>query len=389
MESTPINELIDQLLARDGEYRPLSLLVLLRRLDRSSLSKLESESDTVLEDEIYGDLARVLEQLDRAAQRARALGLEPQTEPRQGGQGQVFRRATADHQARTVWRRAPASAQADLFLDNGLAVARRELCHALIQADRPGAEAALLSLSRIASAPDLLADGEHLVDALAWLEADRLDADSALDALDGDLAVRARRLLGRGEGERFIARLLRDLAHRAPIDEAGSSTSAPATSSPSTSRAELFERAGDHEEALAAIDQVKPEDRNTHLQLVDLRASLALEERDRALKALSRLCWSDPAAAEAWLETGDDEELSRRIEQFWDLEEALDLCLFPAWLLAHGYPVPAVDNAPDHDAARALERVRSLRQAPSDIQARRWLQTHFPDLMADWMKERA
>jgi len=376
---SPINELIDQLLARDGEYRPVELLILLRRLDRSSLALFERESGTVLEDALFGDLDRVLEQLNHAADRARSLGLEARTEARRSGQGQWFRRATADHQARTVWTRAEPSAQADLFLDNALAVARRELTRALQQADRLAGEAALVDLSRIDAGADLLADAEHLVGALGWLEDDGLNAVAVIAALEDDLALRAKRLLGRADGQRFIARVYAHLARNRSLDDG------PAGQ---LSRAELHERAGEASAALEALDRLAAEAWSTRLRLVELRTSLALGQRERALQALSWLCWTDPQAAEDWLEQGHDDELARRVEQFWDLEAPLETALFPAWLLARGYPIPEVEAAPRMDAARALENIRLLRQDPSNIEARGWLQNHAPALMAHWMKER-
>jgi hypothetical protein len=374
-----INPLIDQLLARDGEYRPLELLILLRRLDRSGLARVERDPGVVLEDALYGDPERVMALLDEAADRARALGLEGRTEARRAGQGQWFRRATADHQARTVWVRARASAQADLFFDNALAVTRRELTRALTQADRQAAEAALVELARTPGGVDLLPDGEHLVGALGWLEDDSLDTRAVLAALEDDLEARARRLLGRVEGQRFMARFYAHLARQGSmaVDEPGQ-----------PGPAELFQRAGDPVAALHALDEQAIEDRTTSQRLVELDASLAVGQRERALRALSWLCWIDPEAAEAWLEQGRDDELSRRVEQFWDLETPLATELFPAWLLARGYPVPEIARTPETDAARALESIRRLRQDPSDIEARGWLQTHVPDLMAHWMKDR-
>jgi len=380
MMSTVINDLIDQLLARDGEYRPLALLLSLRRLDRSGLARFEGDAELVLEDVLFGDLARVLEQLNWAADRARALGLQPQIEARRQGQGQWFRRATADHQARTVWTRAEISAQTDLFLDNALAVARRALIRALERADRQAAEAALVDLSRVDPGAELLADAEHLVGAMGWLEDNSLNHTAVLEALEGDLVVRARRVLGRSDGQGFIARFYAHLARRKP---SGSETNEP------LSRAELHERAGDPSAALEALDQHAEEDWTTNQRLVELRASLSLGQRERALRALSWLCWTDARAAESWLEEGHDDELSRRVEQFWDLETPLETGLFPAWLLARGYPVPEVERAPEVGFVRALESIRLLRQDPSDIKARSWLQAHAPDLMAHWMKQRA
>ncbi len=380
-----INNLVDQLLARDSEYRPLELLLLLRRLDRDGLARFDSDPNVFLEDQLYGNLDTVMEQLNWAATRARTLGLEARTRPRRSGQGAMFRRSTADHQARTSWQRTEVSAQADLFLDNRLSVARSQLVRALEAADRAGAETALLELSRADPGNELQADAEHLVGALGWLDVERLDAPRVMDAIEGDLAIRARRLLGASAAEQFLARFFQHLADYP-------SQRSSAQDSVELSPAQLRFKAGDMAGVLREIDRLESSSSSdamsSALRLVDIRASLRLGDRDRALRNLSLLCWSDPKAAEDWLELGEDDELSRRVEQFWDLEKPLEIELFPAWLLARGYPMPSVDQARDFSAARALEGIRTLRMDPADIDARQWMHDHFPGLMEHWMGQR-
>jgi len=376
-----IHDLLDELLARDREYRPIELLLLLRRLDRKGLARYQADPKAVLEDELYGDPRTIIEQLNWAAARARTLGLEPATRPRSDREGALFRRATADHQARTLWRRVEEEAQGDLFLDNRLSMARRRLIRSLDEGDRKGAESALADLSHADPGNDLQADAEHLVGALAWLESSELDVERCLDALDHDLSGRARRLLGPEAADRWLARFFRHLASIQA--EAGARVSRV-----ELHPAALFARAGDWEAALSALDELAGDECSAPLLVAEIRAGLALGQRERALAALARLCWLDGPAAEAWLELGEDDELSRRVELFWDLESPLEIALFPAWLLVRGYPVPTIEGEARHEAARALECIRALRTAPGDLEARQWLQDQSPALMSHWMGQR-
>jgi hypothetical protein len=376
-----IHDLLDELLARDREYRPIELLLLLRRLDRKGLTRFRADPKAVLEDELYGDPDTIIEQLNWAAARARTLGLEPDTRPRSDREGALFRRATADHQARTRWRRVEEEAQGDLFLDNRLSMARRRLIRSLEEGDRKAAESALSDLSHADPGNDLQADAEHLVEALAWLEEVDLDVGRSLDVLDHDLSGRARRLLGPESADRWLARFFRHLASI----QAKAGTSA---SSLQLHPAALFARAGDWEAVLSTLDELAGGDRSALLLVAEIRAGLALGQRDRAVAALIRLCWLDGPAAEDWLERGEDDELSRRVELFWDLESPLEIALFPAWLLVRGYPVPAIEGESRHEAARALECIRALRADPGDLEARQWLQEHSPELMSHWMGQR-
>ncbi|MEN1727297.1 MAG: hypothetical protein AAGJ52_02545 [Pseudomonadota bacterium] len=381
MQPALINSLVEQLLARDGEYKPLELLLLLRRLDRAGLSRFESKADGVLEDELYGNIEAVGEQLNWAANRARELGLLATTDPRSKAHGALFRRATTDHVARTRWLRVDDQAQADLFLDNRLATARAQLIRALESADAPAAEKALNELSAADPANELQADAEHLVGALGWLGELKPDPARVLEAIEGDLDQRARRLLGPSSAGEFQRRFYLRLA-----DMTGALS--PSDLSPELAPALLRLKAEDWEGALEALDAQDAEGLDSSLRLVEIRASFKLDQRERALRALCRLCWDDPAAAENWLELDEDDELARRVEQFWDLEEPLAMPLFPSWLLARGYPIPVVEAAPETEAARALDCIRRLRTDPSDLEARQWLQDHSPELMAHWMGQR-
>lgn len=378
MNPDTLHSLVDGLIARDREYRPLELLVAARRLERADLDRFEQGRLRQLEDLLYGDPTRSIELLDHAARWARELGLEPQIRDRESGQGACFRDARADRQARTSWRRREGESQGDLFMDNRLSVARAQLVRQLEAGDRAGAEAALADLSRADPASELQVDGEHLVGAMAWLDELPEDHAALLTAIDEDLGVRARRVLGPGQARRFLARFWRALAEtRRGLDFD------PAQ--PALSPALLLIRCEDWAGALAALDQEPTRVEHPPLLVAELRAALQTGERERGLTALCQLCWRHGQAAEAWLDVCDDDELARRVEQFWDLEPALDIELFPAWLLTRGYPMPVVQNPPEIGAAEAMDFVRALRRKPDDLAAREWLQAQQPELLELWI----
>ncbi len=373
-----LHTVIDQLLARDSEYRPLALLLAVHRLDRATLASHDGGELVVLEDGLQGDPERIIALLEAAAQRARQLGLSSESEARPPGQGRYFRAPAADRLMYIRWRRAEASPQSDLFFDNRFAVARARLVRHLQAAERAEAEAALAELSRADPGNDIQADAEHLVGALAWLDAPPDDDSALLERVEHDLAARARRLLGERDSQRYLARFWTGLAERREGMRHD-------PEQPLLSPALLRARAGDWTGVLDAIDQEQAPWRHHRLLIVELRAALRTAQRERALAALCRLCWQHPQAAEAWLELGEDDELARRVEQFWDLEPALPVGLFPAWLLARGYPLPLVEPVPEIDQARALACIRTLRRRPDDLSARQWLQDYQPALLRQWL----
>ena len=378
MKRAQVRALVDRLVARDGGYRPLELLKLVRRLDNRDEQRWLRGEIGFLEDRMYGDPSRIAALLRQAAEWARRLELADDTDAAISGRaGRIFRNGVDDHLARTAWTRRQVSQQADLFFDNSQATARHQLQRALLSGQRARAEQHLAEMARNQPDSEILADAEHLVGALGWLQGTPEDIDAVLQTLDEDLAPRAHRLLGGEEAGRYLARFWTHLA--AQID--------PTHYDPAGSRSHpsaLHERAGDWSAAIAAVQAVPGYECHADLLARLARSGLAGNRRDVGWQALALLCWHHPEAAESFLETTRDDDIQRRIEQFWDLEPPLPVELFPAWLATLAFALPRL---PDDDSrgCRALAGVLSARARPDDPAAREWLARHEPELMRRWL----
>ncbi len=378
MKRSRVRALVDHLVARDGGYRPLELLKLVRRLDsRDEQSWLRGEI-RFLEDRFYGDPLKVAGSLLQAAEWAHRLELAEEADTAISDRaGRIFRNGVDDRMARTVWQRRQVSQQADLFFDNSQATARNQLQRALLAGDRLRAEQHLAEMARNQPDSEILADAEHLVGALGWLQGTPEDLDALVRALDEDLAPRARRLLGGEETGRYLSPFWMHLA--AQLD--------PAQFDPACSRSHpsaLYERAGDWAAVMASVQAVHDHHRHADLLARLARAGLAGGRRDLGWQALSRLCWHHPEVAESFLEATRDEEIQRRIEQYWDLEPPLPVELFPAWLATLAFALPELPGD-DSRGSQALSRVQSARTRPDDPDARQWLARHEPELMRRWL----
>ncbi len=371
---------MDRLLARDQSYRPVALLKLIGRVEAADLSRWESGDLKCLEDVLYGNPEACLEELRLAAAWAGKLGLQAEAEPAESSGRRVFRSGTTEQLARSTWRRAAPSAQGDLFFDTGFAQARSALNQALLAADRNRAEQALADMSRADPGNDVQADGERLIEALAWLEGAFDDPSARLALLEEDIQPRARRLLGERDGRRFMGRFWSRLAESlnpAEYDPA----------QPQLHRSAVLARLQDW---AGVVDAVKAFD--AYLQQPELlarlaEAALAMGDREQGLAAVCQLCWRHGKAAETWLDAAQDDELVRRIEIFWDLDPPLDIALFPAWLVSVAYALPDIPpgECPDTPAAEAWTRFRSLRADPADLELREWFQREQPELFGHWL----
>lgn len=379
MRLSRIQTLVDRLLVRDERYRPLALLRLVGRLPEDELRRWEQGDSGFLQDGMAGNIDAIVGLLRQADGWARKLGLAAEIEP---AEQRCFRNPQHDRLARTVWRRrVDESAQGDLFFDNRFSVARSGLARSLVEADAAAAEQHLADLARAVPGNEHQADAEHLVGSLAWLGQAPADTGAVMRALETDIALRARRFLGHAEGERFLARFWQHLQSR--LDPTAFDPEHP-DHHPSA----IAERLEDWPAVIACAEAVP--DYFEHAALLACLASAALQlgQRDRGLQALCQLCWRHPAQAEQWLDASIDEELNRRIAIYWDMDETLPIGLFPAWLALTGYAVPDCppELAPQSSAVEALAQLKTLRQDPTDIQRREWLQLEQPALFELWMR---
>jgi hypothetical protein len=377
MKRDRVRALVDRLVSRDGAYRPLELLKLTGRLESRDEQRWVRGEVAFLEERFYGHPGRVAEMLRTAAEWARRLELADEVDtviPAQAAR--IFRNAVDDRLARTAWQRRQVSQQADLFFDNGHANARHQLQRALLDGDRARSEQHLAELARSQPHSEILADAEHLVGALAWLEAAPQDIVTLARSVESALAPRARRLLGGEDAERYLARFWVHLAgHSDPTcyDPARHSAHPAA----------LLERAGRLSEAIAAVLAVSDHRQHPELLACLARSGLAGGRRDLGWQAIVRMCWHHPSEAERFFEMCRDEEVQRRIERFWDLEPPLPAELFPAWLATVSFALPEL-HADDSRGSKALSSVMAARSRPGHRKAREWLAAHEPQLLHHW-----
>lgn len=375
-----IQSAVDRLLAREQSFRPLAFLKLIGRIDAAELARWESGELKCLEDGLYGNPAVCLDELRLAANWAGKLGLEGRVDTEEGGGRRLFRSGGDDRLARTVWQRAAPSAQGDLFFDTGFAQARNALNQALLTCDRDRAEQALADLSRADPGNDVQANGERLVEALAWLDQAPDDPAARLETLENDIQPRARQLLGPADTARFLEPFWRQLAQA--LDPTGFDPARPQLH-PSA----LLARLEDWPAVIAAVQAV-PAHLDQPVLLARLAdAALAAGEREQGLAAVCQLCWRHKAAAESWLDACQDDELVRRVEIFWDLDPPLPIDLFPAWLVSVAYALPDIPpgTQPDTPATEAWTRFRTLRADPTDMEQREWLQREQSKLFSHWL----
>ncbi len=378
MRTERVHALVDRLLARDGCYRPLELLKLTQRLAPEDLDRWQRGELAQLDEALAGCPERVVALLNTAEAWARRIGLAADHATAAGAtRRRGFANPTRERLFQTRWQRAESSAQGDLFLDNRYAVARGRLNRALVAADATEAELALAEMAAADPGSDVQADAEHLVAALAWLEQPVADPAERLHRLDQDLAPRARRLLGAGDGEGFLTRFWEQLA--ADLDPSQFDPSRPGLHP-----AALHARLGNWQAAIEAIRAVPG-----HLDQPALLEALATTaeaagDRDSLLEAVCQLCWRHPAAAEQWLNASRDPELARRYERFSDQDPLLPLEWFPAWLVVVAYPLPELPG--EGPGPELVSLIRTLRRQPEQLTARGRLAQLAPALFQIWVQ---
>lgn len=376
MNAQHIEMLVDRLVARDGCYRPVELLKRLHRLEPGDERRWLRDEIDVLEDVFYGHPECCLELLRTAEEWARKLELECRDEPAAGRR--VFRVAGADAIFHRSWSRRASDSQQDLFFDGGQTASRKALERALLQADAAGAERELAEMARAGADESVQADAEHLVGALARLQQPIDDVDELIDEIRGDLGQRARRFLGRDDGERYLAHFRRCLAESA-------AAACFDAERPDRHRSAFLEQLADWPAVIESVEAVADYRQHAPLLTRLLRSCLAAGERQHGLAALTLLCWHHPDAAEQWLETTADPDMAGRVARFWDLEPLLPIGQFPAWLASNGAPVPAPEEGDDSDHAELLRRAQKLRAFPDEPDHRQWLHQHYPELLGHWL----
>jgi len=373
---------VDRLLARHGVYRPLDLLVELRRLPEPALAEWHRDPAIVLEDRLLGDPERCVDTLKEAARWARRLGLARELRVPTTADGQPLlasRRPALQQLLLTEYHRIDDSPQLDLFLDNPQTAARNRLVEALHGGDAAAAAATLEQLQAAGAGHTELTAAETLVDALDWPGEDPPPAAKGLVFIETRLQPTATELLGRRATD-FLRAYWSRLA--ATLD--------PTRFDPAQPRLHpswLARQAGDWAGVVAAARAV-PRCWQEPVLLARLaEAGIALGDRALALTSLAELCWHDAPAAEQWLHSCSDASIASLRDRFWDLEPELDIALFPAWLALH-LPTPespVATEAGEEPARQAYTTARALRNDKNDTDLRKTLHAQCPALLAHWL----
>lgn len=374
---------IDALLARHGVYRPVDLLVALRRLPEASLREWKSDPALVLEDLLLGDPDRWIEVLKSAAGWAEKLGLERQLRLAKAADGQPLRASRKPWLQQlllTEYRRPDTGPQLDLFIDNPQTLARNWLIRALMTDNAESALEALGQFSQAGAGHDDLSAAETLVDALNWPGDGGVDPASGLEFLEQQLVPAARRLLDRS-ADTWLAPHWNRLADA--MDARKFDPDQPKLHPGWPAR-----QAGDWARVIDACTAVPDLERQPILLQRLADAGIALGDRTLAIGALAELCWQDPRAAESWLRDCRDPGIEARRDQFWDLEPELDTALLPAWLALYlPTPDPMGQDASGQTARarQTYNTARALHKKQSDPQRRLALRDHAPELLEHWL----
>lgn len=376
---------VDKLLAEQGLYGPLELLLAEGRLGYGDYRGWRSGEPTYLEDCLFGDPQEVAQQLREAAAYATARRLvaevveyrnwsrEDAATLRFSAQGE------RDRLFHKRFVRPENTAQLDLFLDNGGSMLANQVSDALCNRDQEAARAALEQLYQIDAANARLGALDHLVSALETLPT-QSDGPQLLEALEGDLIPLAEQTLG-GQGRDYIAIFWEQLARLLegqPFDPAN----------PRLHLSYCAQRLGDWSWLLACL-QGEPWETHGELVMRHGLASYRLRDEVGLLRDWWRLCALDSDQA-ARLASRLGSEWRSLWETFLDAEQPLEVRDFPAWLLIArpglAARVPLSHTQLDGLPA-SLELLHSLRQlndplGEAAMALRRRLQQQHPALFA-------
>ncbi|GAB4197748.1 MAG: hypothetical protein Tsb002_32160 [Wenzhouxiangellaceae bacterium] len=374
---------VEQLLAQHGSYRPVDLLVSLRRLSEAALDQWRSApatSPVVLEEQISGAPERWVELLREAADWAERLGLEREIRIPQGADGVRLKASRSPYRQQLLcaeYRRRESGPQLNLFLDNPAMIARNQLSEALLAED---AVAAGERLSRLAAAGvdhSTQTAAEVLIDALGWQLPD--DPARALTLIEQQLSPAAEQFFGH-RAQPFLRRYWRRLMSKLPAAEYD-----PEQPRHHPSWAAM--RAANWGAVIETIQTVPDYWRHVELLTRMADAAIALEHPSSLMQAVIELCWCDEAIAEQWLNRCTHASVEAALDTFCNSDSEPQWSLFPAWLaLSVTVPQPdSLQTAPPSPAQQAFIAARELRPQRDNLDKRQQLQQHAPGLLQLWL----
>ncbi len=364
--------MVDDLIAAQGVYSPVELLLETGRLTRDGHDAWRqgerASLDAALTEGVQAT-RRLVEQIDQWA-RTRA-DLTPVRHPL-AGTGEIAGKdllasanAHLDALLRTEFRAAEHPRQGDIFLHAQDTHARHELTEALLSRDIAEVKRALSRLEEIDPQHSTLENGRELMAALlANPPSDREEALARLHVM-GQRWVPAANAVLRDRAFGFLREFWLDLGHAL-------SGRAFDAEHPTRHASWAYGRARDWERTKRAVV-----DERDHLNQPVLMARLAeaewhLNHRDLALRRYFALCWSDPGYFEEVIASPDFP--NRPLQKAWfearddDLDPPISPPWFPAWTVVHA-PQNADRLHPRHgdtDPERAYDLLLALQSPDGD-----------------------
>ena len=373
----PFARMVDDLIAAQGAYSPVELLLETGRLTRDGYDAWRQGErgtlDAALTDGVQAT-CRLIQQLDQWA-RARA-DLTPARHPLVGT-GEIAGKellastnAQLDALLRTEFRAVEHPRQGDIFLHAQDTHARHELTEALLIRDIDEVKRVLSRLEEINPQHSALENGRELMAALlADPPSNREESLARLHDM-GQRWVPAANAVLRDRAVGFMQKLWLDL---------GQALSGWAFDAehPTRHASWSYGRAGDWERTKRAIV-----DERNHLSQPILIARLAeaewnLNHRDLALRLYFELCWSDPGYFEEVITSPDFP--NRPLQKAWfearddDLDPPISPPWFPAWTVVYA-PQNADRLHPrygESDPERAYDLLLALQSPDGDTMEHR------------------
>ena len=334
MDTRRIQSLVEDLLAREGTFRPVDFLLKTGRLPASGLDAWRKGNPAWLDEALAGNPERIEQWLEIAHQWARKIDLEQHPASPPGSKGGFSRKPGRDRLLRTEWQKRTESDQLDLFFDNQPSTVLGELKKALADARIEDAELLLEKLYQLSPRHSRLNDAEALLDA-ARLPTQAMDDPAGVLARVEALEPLARDFFG-DTAQAYLHPLWTCLAEA--LDAGRFDPELPQLH-PSLA----WSRIGRWDRVVESI--VNLSDHASHPVLVErlIRARLNLDRWQAALPVLFGFCRDFPDDALDFLDRADHPVLRNECDAFFDADEDPDPAWFPAFMLA-GNPAVARED---------------------------------------------
>ncbi|NIB43907.1 hypothetical protein HBA55_30170 [Pseudomaricurvus alkylphenolicus] len=328
---------IDGQLMEQGAFTPLDLLLSSGRLTYIDYEQWRQGNQPYLDETLLGSPKRIRQQLDAAVAYAKQIGLveDEQEFTCWDNTGSKLRLSADDEMHHLLSLRFVSvqnEPQMDMFFDNPVVVLVNDIVAALVSRSLADAERALDNLYQQSPNHADLAMFDQMVSALGRSQGPCGDTQAELSSVQ-ELSGHAKRLLSAQYREyliplwRYLAKALEGVAFDPEQPQHHSSY--------------VLARAEDWPGVSHAVNQSPLWQQQPVLCLRLAESGLRRQQRIEAITAWCYLCWLHPQVAEESLNEGGqgDRNVSDLWHRFLDLEDTLELDepleigVFPAWLL--------------------------------------------------------